>query len=467
MTQGGLFVLCVVGLPWWLGSAVLRALGAGPRQVGALLHAGAAWAAGAFLFAATLFVLVLCALPLDRRALVAAAILAAAGCEWLAWRRKTPANALPRAGSLEEGVFGACVVLAFACVTLWILQGNTVAIVVGDEATHWANKAAQIWGCGNFGESYAQSMTPGVVGHPEYPLMNPLLQVWAFVNAGRVLHVDNRLPIQAGFLALVLASAGALRLFVRPFVAALLLLAWLTVPSAETIARSAYCDAMVGLGFVLVATACLRLRSGTDRAWLVLLASGAAFLAWAKFEGEMLLTMLAISHLVPFGRRMRKEPAFRRGMLAALAAPLAVIVAQNALNLWHGFAPDLLAEPQRGGFFGRLAEQAGRHAPIIARSFAEQLLIGFTSTHLLFTAWIVGWLTAPRTLVRAGLRPLGLTLLLAIATFFVIYLSTYFEVRYHMTMASARLWLQLTPTVALVMGAGAAAVWGRLGVRAA
>ena len=73
------------------------------------------------------------------------------------------------------------------------LLAHAEPVRFSDEAVNWAAKAKVLYTAPNF------DLKTGLdffVEHPDYPLFNPLAQVLAFAGAGRVLHFENRLPIQ-------------------------------------------------------------------------------------------------------------------------------------------------------------------------------------------------------------------------------------------------------------------------------
>src|SRR4029079_3607202 len=87
-----------------------------------------------------------------------------------------------------------------------------------------------IFDSGGFGERLDQAFAPGspkagnFAFHNDYPLFNPLRHLWSFSTSGVITHTTNRVPIQVFDLALVLATAAAVRRRVRPGVAAVLVI---------------------------------------------------------------------------------------------------------------------------------------------------------------------------------------------------------------------------------------------------
>ena len=107
------------------------------------------------------------------------------------------------------------------------------------EARQAARKAKALYDTGGLGADYAAALGADVAApHKDYPLLNPLLQSWVFLHRGRVTHVENRLPIQLLFVALVLALASALRHHASPGIGAALLVLVLTTSQARLLPRT-------------------------------------------------------------------------------------------------------------------------------------------------------------------------------------------------------------------------------------
>ena len=176
-----------------------------------------AWIGGALLLGLLLLAWMSCGLPI-RRDLVVPCLVTLAGAWFVASRFvHAPGSRpiVPRRSAAESMVFGVVVALALLYVLDRALLTNLRAALASDEALNWASRAAMIFDSGGFGDRLDQAFAPGspkagnFAFHADYPLFNPLLQLWSFITSGVITHTTNRVPIQVFDLALVLATAAA------------------------------------------------------------------------------------------------------------------------------------------------------------------------------------------------------------------------------------------------------------------
>lgn len=434
MTLGPLAFASLFLVPFVLGAALLRRLGIGAR--GDRLGFGA-WSllAGGLGSGAVLFAWCLFELPLDAR-WIAPTLLLLAGL--LAWRtpRPQPFGAPPPragAGRSEELVFLLVVALLGWSVVAASLRASTRSIILDDEASLWAMKALLLFDCGGLSEAYGVRTAAYPESHPDYPLLNPLLQLWAFVHARAPLAVENRLPIQVFVLGLVLALASALRTLVRPGLAAVLLLLAQANGLVMQMTRTAGADQMVAFGLLVALDGLLRAaRSGDERGYR-LAALGMAFAVASKNEGApfvaALLVALALATAWP-GRRACGPP--KRVWLWFLLA-FAPLAASVYVRQRYGFTNDLV----HGNTFANLRAQLGERLVPLTRLLGGLLFTRLGDHHGLFAAFLVLCALAPRRLLRPRLRTATLFLLFLHAGWFLIYVATPHDLEWHV-MSSAR-----------------------------
>ena len=442
-------LLPLLVLPELLGLVLLGA--AGVRLTRApLLALGAAYGAGAFAIAAMLFATVALAVPMTRPGV----LLAALGMVWLATlvRRREPVPAeLGRGGVLGRAAMLLAVRASARLVVAWAIEGNVYAITTNDEATHYFAKSCELIDVGRFGPRYARALADGVVGAPDYPLLNPLLQVHAHLWNGGIAHVDARLPIQAFMLALVAALGGALARSASPLLAAVLTPLVILTDAGRVISQSAMADGLVAFGLLLATEGCLARHRGDERGAAPLFALGLAIAIWAKNEG----TMLAAAMLLANARALWRSPE-RRWAWTWLALPLGTLVVHLCVNALHGFSYYLVADYGSGGILARFCKQVTTHGAAVARTFASELLVPGTCTNGLFAALLLLAVLAPGRLLRNGCLAPALALGAGIAAFAVVMIGTGTDLGWSLQTATPRLWFQMTPAAALLLGAALA-----------
>ena len=468
---------CLLLLPLLAGLLALRALGL-RRADDPLAFWGWAWMAGCLLVALALLAWMLLGLRLSSLMpgvlgglTVLAALLALLA---LAWRRRDhvpdplAAAVRPPAARWERVVFALCLALSLALVLDRIVLSSGRVIVGGDEASIWSAKARALWAADGLGPPFAKLATG--VGHADYPLLDPLLQLFGFALAGRPLDFENRLLIQLAVPALLLVAAGALARGARPAVAGLLVLLLATSRGAGTSTGDASADGLVALGLLVALDAGERWRATGARRWFLLGALALALLVASKNEGLMLaLCALAAGALtglvgnaqaaaVRAGRGLEPRAASRA---AWLLVPLALAVTGALLNARFGFENDLLAADA-----GRsLPERIVRHAPTVVAPLlawiADYWLRGGVETHRLFLAGLALLLLVPGLLRREAeppwsYRAVPVALVLALAGYLAVYVGGTTELHgMHDWMRTSfpRISFHLLPALAVWLGA--------------
>ncbi|HEX6882242.1 MAG TPA: hypothetical protein VF530_02615 [Planctomycetota bacterium] len=461
MTLGPLALLSVVGIPLALGAALLRLQGIVPRT-DRLAYLGWAWIQGALGVGLGLSAWLWVGAPL-RAAWLAPAFLVVAGLTLALARRRVPVlepraegRAFPR---WERILFALAVAAMLAALADRILLASGWAVAASDEALIYASKAKVIFHAGDFGAEFRRGLAlPGFVQHPDYPPLNPLLQVWVHAHAGEVVHVENRLPIQLFGPALVLVAAAALRRRARPGVAALFLVCIATLNFTEMSMRKAYADLLVAVGALVVWDLWQRHREDGERAWLRLLATSACLLVWSKNEGLLHVVAFGLAAGLPLLLRRRPEGRAALRTLAAWGVPLLASILYLAwFNAHFGVGNDLVAswtsleappELETRGQGLTLERASQRVAPILA-SFARQVLRDpERSQGLLFLFLLLVLLDPPRAFARAR-AAFTVGLLIVQLGYLAVYLGTGWEIERHLATSLHRLVFHLLPAQGL------------------
>jgi hypothetical protein len=437
-------LLCMLLLPLLSGLLALRALGL-RRADDPLAFWGWAWMAGCLLVALGLLAWMLLGLHLSMlRPGVLGAVTALAALLAVAWRRHgeepratalRAADVRPAGARWERVVFALCLALSLALMADRIVLASGHAIVGGDEASIWSAKAKALWSADGLGAPFAKLSTG--VGHADYPLLDPLLQLFGFALAGRPLDFENRLLIQLCVPALLLVAAGALARCARPSIAGLLVLLLATSRGTGTSTGDACADGLVALGLLVALDAGERWRATGARRWLPLGALALAVLVASKNEGLMLalgaVAAFALTGLVREARAAatRAGRALEPGAASRavwLLVPLVLAVTGALLNARFGFQNDLLAAVDGHS----LPERIVRHAPSVMAPLlawvADFLLRGGVETHRLFLAGVALVLLVPGLLRREAeppwsYRAVPVALLLALAGYLAVYVG--------------------------------------------
>lgn len=463
--SGPLLPLLLLLLPPATGAGVLALLGLRPGD-DRLAFWGWAWLAGSLAWAGLLFVALLLGLGSLPWLAGAGAVALVAGV-WLGPSPPRPPSPLPpsapsqgegggrwlRSSALERGIFWAVLALVLVIAADEVVRSDARAVVSRDEARIWAAKAKVLYRAGGFGAGVAEELAPPTVHHPDYPLLDPLLQLGAFAVAGEVLHVENRLPLQGLFLALLLATAGALRRRLRPAFAALLLFLLVTAPASRTLLGQANADHLVALGLLVALDGWHRFRSGGgDRYWR-LFAVALAFLAWSKNEGLMLAALLGVVAVAEAWWRAGPRPSRRH--LPWLLLPAAVVAAESGLDAFYGVGNDLV----NAGLPARLAGGFLDRAPLVAGRFAEQLLLDPRATQLAFPLLALLLALFPRRLLGGEPGRIAALLAGALGVHFVLYTATPHDPAWHLATSLDRVLFQLLPAALLGVAAVASVVF--------
>jgi hypothetical protein len=435
LTSYAWVAVCSIAAPAVFGLGLVRALGLdashGHRTAWAY-----AWLAGQLALAPVTLSWIALGQPVPGVALPAGAALTGA---WLAWRHRS------RAGRTHSPWF---VWLPLALLAAGLLHdfllANTDVVRLSDEAQIWAAKAKALYATPDVDLAWS---LPRFVQHADYPLWNPLVQVLAFASAGRVLHFENRLPIQFFALALLVLLSAATTRRAHPAVSAIVLFAFAGTLFLEG-AMTVYADVMLSFATLCTVDSLLRLRETGERVWWRLACMGFAGMLSAKNEGALLTIAVAVPFAVCWwlDRRRGRSWGPPPRALPWLLAPLAAIVVHAVFNARFGLRNDLTGPDADGrGLLARtLAHLGDRTWQVI--EFHARLLVEPGAHRLLPLAFFLAAALPPR---RADVLALLGVVACAIAGYVLVFTGTSADLTWHMATAAARTMQHVVPVAAL------------------
>jgi len=478
--------------PLLLGVALLRCAGIG-TATDRLAYAAWAYVAGMLGTATLLFPWLCLGLP-PNPWLLHLVLLGAAACCFLLSRHlhaheDQPAPVLwESTGRVERAFYIGVLALVLVVSGQRLMGGNLLPIADGDEAMIWSAKAKLIVSSGGFGQrlaenapglehgptfpdafspaidkalqepSFAQNKTfrdaprTGPNHHLDYPVLNPLLQVWVFAHAGGPLEWQNRLPIQGFGIALLLLLAAGLRQVLRPALVACCLVIFVAIDETLTQMRTCYADVMVAVGLAIACDAWFRSQRDRQGPWWWLVLLGLSVAAWSKNEGMMYLGVALIAGLLACWQRL-PGPASHNPFelrLGVLVIPFLFVGATLSINYAFGFTNDLIESSATGtSLFDRLLNPGDRAAAI--GGFTLDSLLLSRDRCFVFLAFLVLLISCPVRAVTGPLRAPGIFLMLSIVMVFVVYLATPAKIHWHLFTSLPRVMWQLTPCMLLWM----------------
>jgi len=448
LIETALRIAVVLLVPFAVGAACLRVFGH-RRSDDALAWPAWSYVTGALVTGGAVASWAHLGLPLRAAGLVPALVAVAAGAFLLSLRNSRE----PRPTQRTPWPL-VVAVAALAAVTIDRLAVvDARAVIRGDEAQIWAAKAKVLFHLGRIDERFGENAKrAGFVLHPDYPALNPLLQVWAFVVWGGASDVVGRIPIQAFTLAVVFALAGALRRTLRPGVAAACLGLGLPSLAVPPIVETADSDVMVALGLLLAFDAWTSFAASAEGRDLARAAIGLALAAGSKHEGELLAVVSVAAGAVAMARdrelRRRLFPTPLR--LSWLALPAAAIGGTWLANFLHGFSNDLVSNPTGKPFWVLAFAQLPDRAAPVARAFAGEILLDVGATRLVLLAFLATCVLAPRVAFAGARLAPALALLLAIGVELLVFVGSYAPLEWHLSTALLRVFSQLVPAASLV-----------------
>lgn len=426
---------CVV-VPACAGRAVLSALGLGTAP-GALVLWCHGYVVGQGMAAALVALWLLAGQPVPGL-IIPLALVAVACC-----RRRRPAAAPARLPPwLRVAVAFVVVAFVVAC-----LRTNLLPIHHGDEGEIWSAKAKVLYGrpMGALAAGWP------LVANADYPCMNPLLQISAFAAAGRVLHAESRLPLQAFGIVVVLLLAAGVAARTRQWVAVAAVVACAATLGTGA-ATSAYADTLLACTLLATVDALVRWRDEGDPAWWRVACIAAGTLLASKNEGVMWAALVFSCAIATSWSWCRQRRPLRRRELGWLLVPIAVVLAGQVFNAVHGMHPHLLAANAAGsGPLGRLLDQSVENAPVVFGTFGRMLVD--PAPHrllpaLCIMAGFVAALAGGRRFLQSPAALVVGCVVGGLVGYMTVFLSSPYDVAWHLATGAERIVEHLVPLAA-------------------
>jgi len=437
-------------LPLLLGAGTLRLLGL-RFSSDRLAFPGWAWMTGGLVCATAEGAWLLAGLGTRSPRALSAGLWLLALALFLAGRRVPVVPATPRPAASRAARL--CFALALGAVLLIlvdrILRWSLDAIYLDDEAHFWAYRAKILFTAGGFGGAYGSEIR--AAAHPDYPLLNPLLQLWVYIQAGAVTHAANRVPIQLVTLAVACVLGAGLRGRVSPWVAAALLFSFGGTWPMDSASHRAHSDLMVGLGALVALDAWLRWNEERRGAWLGLCALGTAYLAWAKHEGFLIACAIAAALLWVRLRQAGWRPGRLRPRREDLwcLLPALFLALTWAHNLYFDVRVSHL-QGASGGLLERLRATWSTNLLPVLDSLASYSISD--SFQAFPAALLVLVLLAPRRTLAGPLGPPLGALVLTLCGMGLVLIATTGDLDWHLDTTAWRLLLEVYPAVCLLVG---------------
>lgn len=485
-----LAAIAIFGLPPWLGYVILRSLGLRftDDRYGFIgwVHVTGCLGIGLYLALWMIF-----GLPLTESIGVPIVLL----CAWLHFRVRRRDNAAyvdesfaaripetPDSSPRYQRIgFGLVVggILVFSALAM--SSGSSSAITSGDEIRHWTFKAKMIYDSDGFGPDFEKlaaeadrseefwqvwdqwlvkvwpslkpdfkKRTPGPGTkwdyHLDYPLLNPLLHVWAYACAGEILHWQNRFLITGFTLALLLILAGALRSLTRPapLIGALILLTVFGLVETLRALKWSLADGMVAAGLLLTVEALRRFRQDGHRGFWYLTIIGMTVMVWSKNEGMLYLACVVLGSVT-----VRLKPKLND--LLWLALPIVIVCLTWISNGKYGFTNDLITKK---------SPDTLKHLEPVTEYFMENIFtapwwsgtLDAMSCNWLHLAFLGLLLLFPKIAFGRQMRMITITVLVMICGQFLVYLGTPHKLQWHLRESALRFAWQGMSLVGLWIG---------------
>ena len=206
---------------------------------------------------------------------------------------------LRRTLGMEDYAFRAVLGACAAVLLLEDVADYSTPVYRGDEAAIWSATAKLAFHAGGFNARYsemARDETAGIFGlmfHHDYPPLNPMLQLWVFTVAGRIVHFENRFIIEMFGLSLLLLIGSAVGGRVRGLVAISILLVIFAIPEFHLSSRAAVSDGIVALCLAASLDSWLRFSTTREPGYWRACCLFLAVLVWSKHEDLMLAAAVA------------------------------------------------------------------------------------------------------------------------------------------------------------------------------
>ncbi|MHC5064982.1 MAG: hypothetical protein ACYTG5_13530 [Planctomycetota bacterium] len=439
-------LLLLILVPTACGWACLRCMGLGVRS-DAMGFIAWAYVAGCLVMAPALLAWALLGKPVNglNFGLMILALALLAG--WLVRRKaviapwKTPRGpGDPYLAWITVGMLG----LLFFDQTM---SAALTPVSYGDEANIWAAKAHVLFEPGAAGREVGLQQ---YVLHADYPLLNPLIQVWAFAVHGGIDPYLGRIAIQIYVFAMILATASAIARHSRGWlVPPMLLMLFVNENSLQQVTW-ACADLMLACGMLVAADSWLRWLEEKRGEWLSLHLLGLCTVLWSKNEGLMIGLLWFLIILLPLGVARSARARLGRGWILQVLPCLAVVSIGMIFNAAYGLGNDLFNSKigEGGSFWQRMLSNFGERLGPVASRFTSELLDP-EEGRLIILSFLILALGMGRAVLGSSARPLLLLVIGGLAGYMAVFIATNRVLDWHLETAADRVIYHLTPVASL------------------
>jgi hypothetical protein len=393
---------------------------------------------------------------------------------WLIWReRRTKTRTVEPAGvpHWERLLLWAGIGLCLLLVSSIAIDASTRAILNGDEGHIWNYKAKLLALYGGVGPAFGEHMQSSTFpSHKDYPLLSPVLQVGPMLALGDSHTPLARLPIQLGALALVLSTASALGMLVRPWLVGVICVLLVTSRKFMESTAVAGADNLVALGLVQALLGYLLYQQTNRRAYGYLIGLGLALSILAKNEGMLHVVAVGAAFLASsvLWQRQLLRGWRKLNWLPMVVPPTMAALATWTFNWIYGFRNDFLETgPEYMASTGAATEGLVAKSSTILGFVWSDLLRDLNSYNGLLGLCLALIVLRLRHWIRNADAFWGLGLLAATGGVLAVYLVTPHALAWHLPSSCERVVWQLIPGLTIWAAGVLAQTFPLLGVRKA
>lgn len=414
--------ILVIGLGLCVAAGLdLRALG--------LRAPAIAWTVGAFAVSAVVLVCGLFGWFPAARVVVGASsvvLVALMACR-TAWRGRLPRLVVDRVHAIPAII---ALVVGAWLVTGWMYVSDYP--LRGDESGIWNARAVVAKDAGGFGSEYQAALDPDAqrIGHPDYPPLNSLLQLWTSLCADEDPGTHVRLPILVFDLVSLLFLVGMLTMRTCGWLGLLIaagpfLTTWYGSPTASS-------DRLVALGLLMA----------MDRRAFPF---GVALMVCAKHEGTALALVLAVALAVVAICARPREGWSPRRILSGYLVGGGLLTGIWGWNVAYGLTNDVAD----GGLFARLLEEGPGRAGTLAEMAWSDFITAPGASALLLPLAVFFSVMRPTALRRPDVMLPALVSLGGTVALLLVFLATPHGLLWHWDTAGPRVLSQVSLVTAL------------------
>jgi len=437
----GLMILCTVIVPGWFGVGLVRAMGLRATS-GVRITLAYGYLVGHLGLAAVMWLWLLLGKPFPGWLFP---VTAAVAGTLLYLRARTSGQ--PRVAR-EHSLWWVLVPLVIVLIPVLdaAARWNVNPLLFGDESLIWASKA-KVWFSAQADERGL--LLKNFVEHPDYPMWNPLIQNLSFASAGRVLHWENRLPLQAFSVALLMLMSAAMTRRSHPIIAAVVMFAFAgsTFAMWSQVAGS---DVLLACATLACVEALLRWRETGEQVWWRLAFCAAAAMLASKNEGTLLVPVVAVAFAAHWWLAGAAPQSLGQVLRRALwlLLPLGTWFAHFVHNSTYELGNTLVKDTSGRGMLTRITEQFSTYAPQVGQFFYEYCIDVTRSRWILPATLLAAIAVLCRERLRVRRSPAFVLLAvtwMTVCGYLLVFVGTPSDLTWHLGTAADRILLHVLP----------------------